>query len=156
MQKTIVTVLVTAVVLFFAVRYTPLHTAITIPSSPNPGLDCRGKDCKVDISFDCIATNVPFTCTPIPPAQVLLVSSRYKIDFTLKTDNGYTFNQTDGVAFTSANASGLFPCMPDRNDKQKYHCADNAPAATPEKADAYKYQIHVDSMGIVDPWAVNY
>jgi len=155
MLRTTVAVLLTAVVVLFGARAL-FHPAGGIPSGSQPSQDCRKQDdCKVPIAFNCLATNLAPTCTPVPSAQVLLVRPGNKIHFTFDSTTGHTFNHSDGIKFVSGNDGGKLPCVPDTSDPkmQAYTCTDTLQAGT---VDAYKYQIDVDWMFTVDPWAVNY
>ncbi len=148
-------VLVTAVVVLFGARAV-FHPAGGIPDGSQTSQDCRAHDdCTVAITFNCIASNVAPTCTPVPHAQVLLVRPGNKIHFTFDSNTGHTFSPSDGIKFVSGNDSGLLPCVPDTSiqNMQAFTCTNKLQAGT---VDAYKYQIAVNWMFTVDPWVVNY
>ena len=153
MQKTIVTVLVTAVVFALGGWFAASKTGkVTLLSHAHMYKDCRGKDCDVTIQFACVDATNPTTCEPYPVEELILVNPKYKIRFAIDPTTNFAFDSTDGIKFTSANADGYLPCT--YKSKQKYECDNNIPSGT--ASDAYKYQIHVQGMTIVDPWIVNY
>ena len=111
--------------------------------------DCKGKDCDVTIKFDCVDPSKPATCEPYAEEEVILTTSKHKIEFNIDKSTSYEFD-TDGIKFTSANSNGWFDCKAD--GKQKYTC--DISKDTP--ADLYKYSIRVKGMDVADPWIVNY
>ena len=160
MQRIMVAVVIAAVVSAVGGWFAALQQARVV-GHPDMHHDCRkDKTCVVDIHFDCFATNLAFTCTPYAVQEVILVNSGQNFDFTIDKTTQWGFNPSDGIKFTSANAVSspstgtLLPCLPDPQDKQQYHCQNKIKPGT--DSDAYKYQIDVHGMPIVDPWIVNY
>ncbi len=156
MQKTAVAVLVTAVVFalggYYFARSKPPQ--VTLLNHAHKYQDCRGKDCDVTIKFDCGDAANPATCAPYADDELILVNAEHKMKFTIDPTTHYDFDPSDGIKFTSANANGWLPCHPQPHSTTVFVCENHIPPGT--ASDAYKYQIHVQGMTIVDPWAVNY
>jgi hypothetical protein len=159
MLRTTVAVIVTAVVVLVGARVM-FPPGEALGSGANQALDCRTVPvCTVPITFACIASNVAVSCTPGPVAPVILISTGHQVlQFVLDKTTSHTFNQSAGIKFTSSNARDYQPCAPDASDplQQTYTCANNLNHLPAGTVDAYKYQIAVNWMFTVDPWAVNY
>jgi hypothetical protein len=148
-RTTVLTAVATAVVFAVAGWFGGSHTSkVTILKHKHRSADCTGKDCAVDINFDCVDSMDPTTCEAYALQEVILTTANHKIEFTIDKTTNYEFD-TYGIKFTSGNAGNYLPCKSD--GKQKYRC-DIAKDTPP---DLYKYQIKVKGMEATDPWIVN-
>ena len=156
MQKTAVAVLVTAVVFALAGYYVAgsRPPQATLLKHAHQYHDCRGKDCDITIKFVCVDAANASTCEPYADYELILVNAEHKMKFTIDPTTNYDFDPNDGIKFTSTNANGWLPCSPQAHNTKVFGCENHIPPGT--ASDAYKYQIHVQQMTIVDPWAVNY
>jgi hypothetical protein len=117
--------------------------------------DCRGQGtCQIEINVDnCDASHPdPSTCDVYAVEELILIDKKNsKIDFKIAT-NGFAFDQKDGIKFTTYNSGDqYFACSP---QGQGYKCQNNIPDGTP--ATGYKYVMHIQNLGYVDPWIVSY
>jgi hypothetical protein len=144
-RATVVTSLIAAAVFAVVGWFVGSQSGKVSFLSRPPSGDCRGKDCTVNILFDC--TSNP--CVPYADRDVILTTSNHKIEFQIDPTTNYDFDQSDGIKFTSGNANGYFPCQP--QGKKKYKC--DIASGTPPGL--YKYWVHVQGLNVVDPWVVN-
>jgi hypothetical protein len=148
-RTTVITAMATAVVFALGGWFTGTHASkVTILKHKHLSKDCTGKDCAVDIQFDCVDPSDPHTCEAYALQEVLLTTANHKIEFTIDAMTSFEFD-TKGIEFTSTHSNGYFPC--ESQGKQKYKC--DMSKDTPP--DLYKYQIPIKGMDTTDPWVVN-
>jgi len=120
-----------------------------------PPSDCRGRNCDVNIMFDCSTS----PCVPYADPEVILTKSDHqtphRIDFQIvqPTSSSHFVFDSNGIKFTSSDpvVSSLPPCHPqDSQDKFRCELDKDTPAAL------YKYSFRVVGLTPVDPWVVNY
>lgn len=148
-RTTVVATVATAVVFAVAGWFAGSHSSnVTILKHQHLSKDCTGKDCAVDIKFDCVDPATPSTCEAYALQEVILVSANHKIEFNIDNTTAFEFD-AKGIEFTSGNANGYLPCS--SQGKQKFKC--DISKDTPP--DLYKYKIQVKGMDATDPWIVN-
>jgi hypothetical protein len=124
--------------------------------------DCRSTACDannpINIYSGCDDDNNPTadTCEPFAEQEIVITKTGMtQIVFAVGT-NGYKFDSSDGIKFTSDNSGNqVFTCTSDNPRKNERCVISNSQPTT-----LYKYLIHIKKgnvdLNTTDPWVVNY